>query len=383
MRIGVNALYLIPGEVGGTEIYLRHLLRAISEIRTPDDFFVFTNLETGRDLLPEGSRFHWVPQEVAARFRPARLLWEQTLLPAECMNLRLDVLLNPGFTAPLAAPCPQVTIFHDLQHKRQPENFRWFDLPFWRFFLWMAAHRSEGLIANSDPVQTDLLRFYRIAPEKVTLITPGVDPEFFEVAKRRVPQPYLLAVSTLHPHKNLDGLLTAFAQFRREAPEFHLVIAGLRGFSTQHLEERRLALGLGDSVEFTGWIPREELYGLFAGAHAFVYPTRFEGFGLPVVEAMAAGIPLACSNIEPVASIAGDGALQFDPGNQDQIVEALRRIVFDEELRSRLALAGPERAKGYSWSQTAHLTLASLRRAAALSRRIDAPLARGKGDTST
>ncbi|MFN0166283.1 MAG: glycosyltransferase family 4 protein [Bryobacteraceae bacterium] len=364
MRIGVNALYLIPGEVGGTEIYLRHLMRAMSEIDSEDAFFVFTNRETGRDLLPESRRFHWVPQEVAARFRPARLVWEQTLLPAGCMDLRLDVLLNPGFTAPIAAPCPQVTVFHDMQHKRQPENFRWFDLPFWRFFLWAAAHRSEQLIADSDSGRDDLLKFYRINPEKVTVAPLGVDPEFFQIAKRRDPKPYLLAVSTLHPHKNLDRLLVAFAQFRKEAPQFRLVITGLKGFHTEHLEELRAGLGLRDWAEFTGWIAREELYGLFAGAHAFVYPTRFEGFGLPVLEAMAAGIPLACSNIEPVATVAGDAALQFDPENPDEMVEALRRIVGDEELRRRLSRAGPERAKEFSWARTARLTLACLSRAA-------------------
>src|SRR5216683_6521788 len=146
-RIGINALYLIPGKVGGTEIYLRCLLDALAEIDARNQYFVFTNRESGPDavpdMLPARTNFHQVPQAVNAESRPARILWEQTALPLAAARLRLDVLLNPGFTAPIFCGCPMVTIFHDLQHKRHPENFRWFDLPFWRFFLYASAHRSK------------------------------------------------------------------------------------------------------------------------------------------------------------------------------------------------------------------------------------------------
>src|SRR3954451_17112347 len=149
MRIGVNALYLIPGGVGGTEIYLRSLLAALAEIDNCNEYFLFTNRETGAALAPKSPNFATVEQAVRAAIRPQRILWEQTALPLAAARLRLDVLLNPGFTAPLACPCPQVTIFHDLQHKRHPEHFRWFDLPFWSFFLFWSAHVSRLLIAVS------------------------------------------------------------------------------------------------------------------------------------------------------------------------------------------------------------------------------------------
>src|SRR5262249_51226338 len=126
-RIGVNALYLIPGGVGGTEIYLRELLKALAQIDTFNEYFVFTNLETGAALIPRQANFRGKQQAVRASFRPARIAWEQTVLPLEAARYRLDVLLNPGFTAPVLAPCSQVTVFHDMQHKRHPEYFRWFD----------------------------------------------------------------------------------------------------------------------------------------------------------------------------------------------------------------------------------------------------------------
>src|SRR5262249_5730407 len=151
----------------------------------------------------------------------------------------------------------------------------------------------------------------------------GADEAFFDLAARRQPEPFLLAVSTLHPHKNLDGLLRAFAKYRQVRPGFRLVVCGIHGFFTGPLFELRRTLGLEDVVEFPGWIPRKDLYDLYRRAWAFVFPSLFEGFGMPIVEALAAGVPAACSDIEPLAGIAGDAALRFDPRSTEQIVESL------------------------------------------------------------
>jgi glycosyltransferase involved in cell wall biosynthesis len=364
LRIGVNALYLIPGSVGGTEIYLRGLLSALAEIDSHNHYFVFTNRETGPDLVPKQPNFTWVPQRVRAAFRPARLLWEQTLLPLDAARLKLDVLLNPGFTAPLFSPCPQVTVFHDLQHKRHPEYFRWFDLPFWNFFLFWSAHISRLLLADSEVTAADLHKYYRLPESKIRVARLGVDAAFFSIPARRRPEPFLLTVSTLHPHKNLAGLLRAFAVFRTSHPQFRLVVCGFHGFVSGPLHELRASLGLADVVEFPGWIPREALHELYARAWAFVFPSRFEGFGLPVVEALAAGIPLACSSIEPVSSIAGDAALLFDPRDTAAMARAMAQITDDTSLRDRLSVAGPQRAAQFSWNATAQATLAALAAAA-------------------
>ena len=357
MRIGVNALYLIPGGVGGTEIYLRCLLAAFAAIDRENEYFVFTNAETGCGLVPEQPNFHSEPQNVHAVNRPARILWEQTLLPIAAMRRKIDVLFNPGFTAPAFAGMRQVTVFHDLQHKRHPEYFRWFDLPFWRLCLWASAHRSDRLIADSEATRVDLLRFYTLPEAKIRTVPLGVDEVFFSIADRRREERMVLAVSTSHPHKNLDGLMQAFAASAASRAGYKLVIAGLRGFAAQELEGVRDSLGLRESVSFTGWIPREELYDLFARASAFIYPSRFEGFGLPVLEALAAGIPSACANRDPMASVAGGAALLFDPDDPAAIARAIDRLTQDDELRSQLALRGPERARQFSWEQTARETL--------------------------
>jgi glycosyltransferase involved in cell wall biosynthesis len=363
MNIGVNALYLIPGGVGGTETYLRALLDALAEIDTANRYFVFTNRETGPDLVPKQPNFIHAPQSVQASSRPARLLFEQTLLPLQAARLRLDVLFNPGFTGPILCGCPQVTVFHDLQHKRHPEYFRWFDLPAWEFFLYWSARVSRTLLAVSDATAADLHRFYRLPADRVRTVPHGVTADFFALAGRRKPEPFLLAVSTLHPHKNLDGLLRAFTEFRRHRPEFRLVVTGIHGFFSEELKALRDQLALAGSVEFPGWIPREDLRDLYARAWAFLYPSKFEGFGLPVLEAMAAGVPTACSSIEPLASIAADAALQFDPHDPRAIAAAMERIVSDVDLRARLAAAGPQRAAKFTWRETARLTLEALHEA--------------------
>lgn len=361
LRIGVNALYLIPGGVGGTEIYLRGLLTALAEIDTANQYFVFTNRETDARLTPARANFTAVPQPIRAASRPVRIVWEQTALPLAAARLGLDVLLNPGFTAPLFAGCPQVTVFHDLQHIRHPEYFRWFDLPFWKMLLFASANVSRLLLASSPASAHDVLQHYRLPEKKVRVALLGVDPIFFELAGRRHPEPFLLAVSTLHPHKNLDGLLRAFAEFHRERPEFRLTVCGLHGFFAGPLHDLRERLGLADAVDFPGWIPREELHDLYRRAWAFLYPSLFEGFGIPVVEAMAAGVPTACSDIDPIAGIAGDAALRFDPRDDAAMLAAMRRITEDEALRQRLAEAGPRRASEFSWRKTAEITLEALR----------------------
>jgi glycosyltransferase involved in cell wall biosynthesis len=361
LRIGVNALYLIPGGVGGTEIYLRGLLSAMARVAGEDEFVVFTNRESkGAGLVPKAPNWLEVPQPVQAVSRPWRIGWEQTGLPLAIARHKIDVLLNPGFTAPLLCGCPQVTVFHDMQHKRHPEYFRWFDLPFWRALLYAAAHVSRSIIAVSEATRADVLRYYRLPERKVRTVLEGVDEEFFALAERRSPEKFILAVSTLHPHKNLDGLLRAWSEVRSRYADYRLIVCGMHGFFAGPLHELRESLGLRDSVEFPGWIPRADLLDLYRRAAAFIYPTRFEGFGIPVLEALAAGVPCACSAIEPLISIAGGAALHFDPADTSAIREAMVRLLDDRDLQASLVSKGQMQARQFSWKKTAVETLAVL-----------------------
>ncbi len=228
------------------------------------------------------------------------------------------------------------------------------------------------MIAVSEATAADLAIFLPRTTGKTRIIPHGVDPEFFRIGARRnedslsrTAAPYFLAVSTLHPHKNLERLLEAFRHFRKSHPEYRLIIAGLKGFATRRIERLTIDLGLGDAIEFTGWIPRTKLYALFEGASALIAPSLFEGFGLPVLEAMAAGIPTACSAIPVFDSLAAETVLRFDPLSVPAIAAAMERIVTDAGLRERAAEDGPARARNFNWKITAELTLEELVSAAA------------------
>ncbi len=354
LRIGVNALYLIPGGVGGTEVYLRNLLRAAALVDGANEWTIFTNRETC-DLVPAAPNFTESRQPVRARNRPWRILWEQTGLPIAAARRGIDVLLNPGFTCPLAAPFPNVTVFHDLQHKRHPEYFRWFDLPPWQFLLWAAAHRSRSLIAVSEATRADLRRYYGV---DAGVIYHGVEPELFDIAERRAPQRFILCLSTLHPHKNLERLVRARAKLGRA--DFRLVIAGMRGFHAAQIEALIAGLDLGEQVRLAGWVSRAEVLELLRTAWGVVQPSTFEGFGMPVLEAMAAGVPLVCSDIPPFREITRDDVPLFDPLDEAAIERALSRLLDAPPPTD----AARERARGFTWERAARQTIAALEKAA-------------------
>lgn len=355
-RIGINALYLIPGGVGGTEIYLRELLMGLAAIDSANDYFVFGNLETGTDLVPRRANFHWKQQAVNAKNRPARILWEQTVLPWEASRHKVDVMLNPGFTAPLFGRVPNVTVFHDLQHKRHPEYFRWFDLPFWQLLLWSSAHRAAGWIAVSEATRADLQLFYGIPEHQVRVVNHGVDPLLLSLPRNQTER-FVLCVSTLHPHKNLERLVRAYGRRKRD---YKLVLAGMRGFHGEAIDRLVTDLNVADDVKLTGWISREELFSYYRRAMACIQPSTFEGFGMPVLEAMAAGVPLACSGIPPHREVAGDTALFFDPANESEMEAALELVISKTNAVQTRVSAARERARIFTWERTAQETLAAL-----------------------
>ena len=251
-RIGVNALYLIPGGVGGTEVYLRNLLQALAEIDSRNQYFVFVNRETGDELCPAAPNFTLVRSPVPGRVRPARLVWEQTVLPVQTVRLKLDVLFSPGFSSPLVCRGRKVTVIHDLQHKRQPENFGFLERRAWNAMVWSSVRFSDALIAVSASSRQDVIDVYRTDASRIHVVHHGVEAGFFRIANATqrdetllnqagVPQcRYLLAVSTIHPHKNWLRLIEAYASLVAAGRDEHLVVAGLAGKASRAVAGRWL-----------------------------------------------------------------------------------------------------------------------------------------------
>ena len=359
LRIAVNALYLLPGGVGGTEIYLRQLLAALARIDDHNEYLIFTNRETGEHLAPSSPRFRHLPQPIQAEIRPLRILYEQSSLPSLIGREHVDLVFNPGFTSPKSVAAPIITVFHDLQHVHHPEFFRKRELPFWNLLLAQAVRSSTKIIAASETTRRDVIEHYHLSDDRVVAIPHGVEEDFFTLERKPdLENPFLLCVATLDPNKNIDRLVRVFGSLRGEFPRLKLVLAGLRGGQTAVIESLVDELGLRNSVRITGWIPRTEIYSLYARAAAFVFPSTFEGFGLPVLEAMAARVPLASSRIDPLIELAGDAATFFDPKSEQEMAQAIWHLLTQHEDAVRQVERGKLRAAAFTWKQSAQRTLA-------------------------
>jgi glycosyltransferase involved in cell wall biosynthesis len=377
LRIGINALYLLPGAVGGSEIYLRSLLPPLTQAAAArgHQTLLFLNRECRGQLdLPPPATAVWCP--LPARLRPARILWEQLVLPLQARRAALDVLFSPGLTAPLLLACPSVVTIYDLQHVRHPEYFRWFDLPFWNFLVRRAAGAAAAVITLSQHSRKDLERLYALQPERLHVIPLAADPEFRPaqpadaepsealLERRGIRRPFILSAGTTHPHKNYRGLIGALEPLWGRGLAAQLVITGVHGLAQNVLERLLRRRGLLAQVRLTGWLPRPELAALFRAAQLCVLPSLFEGFGLPALEALASGVPLVCSQAASLPEVVGDAALLVDASDPAALRGAIERALSDEALRAELTRRGLQRARRFSWSATAAATLAALESAA-------------------
>jgi glycosyltransferase involved in cell wall biosynthesis len=278
-----------------------------------------------------------------------------------------DVLFVPAHVMPLACPVPSVVTVHDLGYLLYPEAHR----PFDRWYLGWTTRRHARLaacvIADSEATRADLIRHYQTDPERIVTVYPGRDesltrvdaPEAISAAKTRyaIDGDYLLYLGTLQPRKNLVRLVEAFAHLQPLTPGLHLVLAGKKGWLYDDLFARAEALGLRDCVLFIGYLADDDKAPLLSGARALVYPSLYEGFGFPVLEAMACGTPVLTSNVSSLPEVVGDAALLVDPLDVDVIAEGMSRLITDDELRVTLVEKGYAQVRKFSWAHAAREVL--------------------------
>jgi glycosyltransferase involved in cell wall biosynthesis len=372
-HIGLNLIFLVPGETGGMEVAARELIPALlAEAPTGMRFTAFINREAAAAKDgPWGELLPAVTVPVNAHDRVQWVLGEQALLPPAAMRARVDLVHSLASTAPLWGRFRRVVTVHDLIYARFPEAHAGIRDKGMKVLVPQAVHRSHRVIADSLSTRDDLVQMLGVDAKKIDVVplglgsvrraTPIDERETrarFELGERRV----LLSLSAKRPHKNLLALIGALARI----PAAERPVLVLAGYPTEHeaeLRERARSKGLDADVRFPDWLSAEELEGLWALAEAFVFPSLYEGFGLPVLEAMARGVPVACSNVSSLPEVAGDAALLFDPHDESAIAGALRRLLDDEPLRERLRVRGLARVREFTWQRTARLTLESYRRA--------------------
>lgn len=369
MHVGLNLVFLVPGETGGMETAARSLVPALVAAAPEVRFTAFVNREAAEaGGGPWGELVPAVTVPVRARNRVEWVRGEQQLLPGLARRAGCDLVHSLGSTAPSWGRFRRVVTIHDLIYLRFPEAHAGLRALGMRALVPLAAHRSHRVLADSAATRDDLVALVRVPPERVDVVplaapAPVVAPTPEGVLRARLglgARTLLLSASAKRPHKNLLRLLDAHALL--PAPRPLLV---LPGYPTEHeleLRARTRALGLADDVRFLGWVPAADLEGLYAASAVFVFPSLYEGFGLPVLEAMARGVPVACSHRSSLAEVAGDAARLFDPENPASIAAAVRAILEDGDDARRLRAEGRARATTFSWERTARLTLESYRR---------------------
>jgi glycosyltransferase involved in cell wall biosynthesis len=367
MRIGLNLLYLIPGEVGGTETYARGLIEALAQEDVRNEYTVFINCESRHLDFIHHPHFKIVECRLKATNRVARFLWEQFILPGQVRRAGLDLLHSLGYVAPLYLPCKSVVTIHDLNYKYVPQSMTVVTRSVQRLFVEASAHRTDHIIAVSEFVRGQLINYLKFPPEKITTIHEAVERNVFTHAKPGrlllssygLSRPYIFAFSSLTPHKNIASLIKAFQRINEIIPgAYQLVITGHQPRGNQSLKEEAIKLGLKDSVIFTGYLERPDINALLSGAAVFAFPSFYEGFGLPVLEAMSCGTPVACSERAALPEIAGDAALYFDPGDVEQMAKVLLKILQDEPGRQFLRQRAEKNLERFSWEKTARQTVA-------------------------
>lgn len=365
MKIGINALYLLPGMVGGSETYIRNLVANLARLDRDNEYILFVNRES-EGIFRESPGVTIVPCPVRAGNRPARILWEQFILPFQVRKRGIKVLLSAGMTAPFCCPAKSLLVVFDLQHVNQPQNFSAFHLFFLRTIIYWSAKSADRIITISSHVKNDITKHYRIRPDAVTVTHLGVDhatyfPGSDDTAgvkkKYSLPEHYLLYAAALLPHKNHERLLRAFREIKKELPERKLVFTGAWEKGFDKMAAVISELGLKDDVMMLGWVTLEDIPLIYRGAELFVYPTLHEGFGLPILEAMASGVPVVCSRIEPLTEVAGDAALFVDPHDHSDIARGILTVLREAFLRTKLIEKGLRRSGEFTWEKTARQTL--------------------------
>jgi len=365
MRIGLNLLFMLPGVVGGTETYASSLINALEKVDNESTYYVFVNRESASFALPSSRQFHRIVCRVRAARRPMRYSWEQLVLPAQVRKQRLDLLHSLGYVQPLRLRCKSVVTLHDLNYCNLGSSMPRTKRIALRYFVTRSAQVADHIITVSGFSKRQITDSLGIRPEKVTVTynavkkAPSNKASISEIGRRYgVVQPYILGLSSQSPHKNIEGLVRAFEAIKsRKNGGLKLVLAGHSPGNSGQLDRVIRAAGSCNDIILTGYVSEAVLAGLYSHAEVFVFPSTYEGFGIPVLEAFAHGTPVACSRVAALPEVAGNAAVYFDPLSTHEMASAVSEILSDGPLRQELIRRGSARVESFSWENTARKTL--------------------------
>lgn len=360
MRFGVDASRATRARRTGTESYALNLIQGLLAENPAHAWVLYFRADPDPALFPTA----------AHRVIRAPRLWTHLGLSCELARApRPDALFIPAHVLPLYHPLPSVVTIHDLGYLHFPDAHPLGQRLYLDLSTRFSARFATHLIADSRATKNDLTRHYHTPPDKITVIYPGFDSTLHRVdpalvrAKYNLPDNYLLHVGTLQPRKNLLRLIESISNLQSPFTNYPLLLAGNPGWLSAPI---LAAARQHPNLRLLGYVPDEDLAGLYSGATAFVFPSLYEGFGFPVLEAMACGLPVICSSTSSLPEVAGAAALLVDPLDTVALTAAMTRVLNDPALRAELTTKGDEQIKKFSWARAARETLDVLENVGAL-----------------
>lgn len=366
-KIGIDASRAMRAQKTGTEHYSASLLGALAVLPEAARWPVALYVNGDNPQAAIRNLQFDLPQAWSIRAIPFPRLWTHIRLSAEMALHAPRALFVPSHVVPLWHPRRTAVTVHDLGYLQYPQAHTRLSRLYLHLSTWFSAHAARRVVAISQATKQDLIRHYRIKPEKIVVVYHGRDPIFRPVASREiveataakygVRQPYCLHVGTLQPRKNIGLLIEAWGMLRErmEQPP-QLLLAGKRGWLYSSLFEAVESAGFGDLIKFADYVERDDLPALYSGAMSLTFPSLYEGFGLPALEAMSCGTPVIGSNATSIPEVVGDAGLLLDPKDANQWAETIEKLAGDEEEQRRLSERGLAQAARFTWERCARET---------------------------
>ncbi|MDT5061928.1 MAG: hypothetical protein QOH63_2387 [Acidobacteriota bacterium] len=364
LHIAIDAHSVGTG-LAGNESYITNLIEALAELDTINRYTLYVT----KHEAVERFRNRWPHVAVRMTWPHTPLVRIPLTLATELRRRPVD-LLHVQYTAPPFAPCPIVATIHDLSFEHLPQTFKRRSRMQLRLTVRRTARVASRILVPSEHTRRDIIETYKVGAERVSVTKLAAPDHFAPVEDKRevrrvrelykIRGDYILAVGSIQPRKNLTRLISAYSALRRARPHANLPQLALVGKRAWLYDETLRAIeesGIKDLTVLTGYVSESDLPALYTGALCFVYPSYFEGFGLPPLEAMQCGAPVIAGNKTSLPEVVGDAGLLVDPFDEDALAQALARLIDDSDLRARLRLKGLERARNFSWRETARSTI--------------------------
>ncbi len=358
MNIAINTLGTSSLKVG-TGRYAVNLIKELQLISKKTNYFIFVN-DLNKDYYKSNKNFKLINVGRFGSNNFFRIFWEQFILPFKLKKLSISVLHSLGFVSPIIKTTKQIVTIHDTTFFTHSEHHTLLKRIYYKFIIPLCARKADLISADSENTKQDIIKLFKIDANKIKTIHLGVEEIFKKqvnnsvLKKHNINKDYILFVGMIEPRKNIPNLIKAFSQIRKD---LQLVIVGKKGWHYEEIFKLVEDSDLKQRIIFTGYVSDEELVHIYSSAKVFVYPSFYEGFGLPVLEAMACECPAITANISSMKEIAENAAILINPNSVKDIKNAVEKILSNTTLRNELIKKGLKRAKEFTWKNTAKKSL--------------------------